>query len=201
MQLLKLLQALTVLGVIISPIAIAAVDGQIGDTSTGTVLIRLDLNQGIQISNLQDIEISVSGRTTGNASLGDEFDEGLPSNEVKVVAGDIVSRHRFCVRGNNGGNYTITAFSDRAGNAPFTLFSANKNQISFEIYFRGDLSKKVGDRLLPNIASRQYTLENKGANCDGQNNAEMSLVFPASEINQASDNEYSGFLNLTVAIE
>ena len=59
----------------------------------------------------------------------------------------------------------------------------------------------MGDRLLPNIASRQYSLENKGANCDGQNNAEMKLVFPASEINQASDKEYSGFLNLTVAIE
>lgn len=179
MQFSKVLQVLTVLSVTTSPITIAAVDGQIGDTSTGRVLIRLELNQGIQISNLQDIEISVDGET----------------------AEDVVSRHRFCVRGNTGGNYTITAFSDRAGSSPFTLSSANQNQIGFEIYFRGDLSSQVGDRLLPNIASRQYTLETKGANCDGQNNAEMNLVFPASEINQASDNEYSGFLNLTVAIE
>ena len=201
MRFKKLLTALTLLSVVASPVTIAAVDGQIGDTSTGRVVIRLDLIQGIQISNLRDIEISVSGQTTEFASLDDEIEEGLPLNQVKYVGGDIVSRHRFCVRGNTGGNYTITAFSDRAGSAPFTLFSANNNEIEFEIYFRGDLSKQVGDRLLPNIASRQYSLENRGANCDGQNNAEMSLVFPGSEINQASDSEYSGFLNLTVAIE
>jgi hypothetical protein len=179
MQLHKVLLVLTVLSAITSPTIIAAVDGRIGDTSSGRVVIRLDLNQGIQIANLQDIEISVSGQTTQ----------------------DVVTRHRFCVRGNTGGNYTITAFSDRAGSAPFTLSSTNQNEIGFEIYFKGDLSQQVGDRLLSNIASRQYSLENKGANCDGQNNAEMSLVFPASEINQASDKEYSGFLNVTVAIE
>ena len=179
MQLHKVLLGLTVLSAITSPMTIAAVDGQIGDTSSGRVVIRLDLIQGIQISNLQDIQISVSGQTTE----------------------DVVTRHRFCVRGNTGGNYTITAFSDRAGSAPFTLASTNQNEIDFEIFFRGDLSKQVGDRLLPNIASRQYSLENKGANCDGKNNAEMNLIFPASEINQASDKEYSGFLNLTIAIE
>jgi len=179
MRLLNLLQALTVLGAITSPMTIAAVDGQIGDTSSGRVIIRLELIQGIQISNLQDIEISVSGE----------------------ISEDVVTHHRFCVRGNTGGNYTITAFSDRAGSAPFTLSSANQSEIDFEIFFRGNLSEQVGDRLLPNIASRQYSLENKGLNCDGRNNAEISLVFPASEINQASDKEYSGFLNLTVAIE
>jgi hypothetical protein len=179
MQLYTLLPVLIVLGTAASPPAIAAVDGQIGDTSSGRVLIRLELNQGIQISNLQDIEISVDGDTRE----------------------DIVSRHRFCIRGNTGGSYTITAFSDRAGSSPFTLSSAGQNQIGFEIYFRGDLSKQAGDRLLPNVASPRYTLETKGVNCDGQNNAEMNLVFPASEINQASDDEYSGFLNLTVAID
>jgi hypothetical protein len=201
MQLHKLLQVLTMLGVFTSPLAIAALDGQVGDTSSGRVVIRLNLVQGIQISNLRDIEISVSGPTTELASIGDEYDEGWSSNQVKFVGGDIVSRHQFCVRGNTGGLYTITAFSDRAGSAPFTLFSAEQNQINFEIHFRGDLSKQVGDRLQPNIASRQFSLENRGANCNGQNNAEISLVFPASEINQASDKEYSGFLNLTVAIE
>jgi hypothetical protein len=93
MQLHKVLQGLSVLSAITSPMAIAAVDGQIGDTSSGRLVIRLDLNQGIQIANLQDIEISVSGQATE----------------------DVVTSHRFCVRGNTGGNYTITAFSDQAG--------------------------------------------------------------------------------------
>ena len=76
MQLHKVLQGLSVLSAITSPMAIAAVDGQIGDTSSGRVVIRLDLNQGIQIANLQDIEISVSGQATE----------------------DVVTSHRFCVR-------------------------------------------------------------------------------------------------------
>ena len=37
----------------------ASFDGRVGATSTGEILIRLVIKQGIQISNLQDIEINV----------------------------------------------------------------------------------------------------------------------------------------------
>ena len=201
MWLHMIIRALISLSVIVGLPAIAAVDGQIGDTSTGRVVIRLDLTQGIQISNLRDIEISISGQATEVSSASDTFDENWLSDSAAGLGGDIVSRHRFCVRGNTGGNYTITAFSDRAGSGPFKLFSENNHEIDFEVYFRGNLSRQVGDRLLPNIASRHFPLENKGANFNGQNNAEMSLIFPASQIYQAREREYSGFLNLTVAIE
>ena len=161
------------------PASFAARDGQVGATSTGEIAIRLELNQGIQISNLQDIQISIPNQA----------DE------------DVIISQRFCVRGNREGRYTIAAAGDRGGSQPFSLSSQDGDEINFELYFRGNLSLDVGDRLYPNVASRAYNLEKTGVNCNGQNNAEFSLHIPASEINNANSNEYDGFLNLTIAIE
>ena len=161
------------------PAGFAARDGQVGATSTGEILIRLELNQGIQISSLQDIQINIS-------------------NQVEE---DIIIRQRFCVRANQEGRYTITATGDRGGSQSFSLYSRDQDEINFELYFRGNLSLDVADRLYPNVLSREYSLHRTGVNCNGENNAELSLHIPASEVNRASSNEYDGFLNLTVAIE
>ena len=166
-------------GLLLAPFSFSARDGGVGATSTGEIAIRLELNQGIQISNLQDIQINVS-------------------NQAEE---DIVISQRFCVRANQEGRYTITAVSDASGSQPFSLYSRDQDQINFELYFRGNLSLDVADRLYPNVSSREYNLEKTGINCNGQNNAELSLRMPADQINNASSNEYDGFLNLTVAIE
>ena len=159
--------------------SMASRDGRLGLTSTGEVHIRLVINQGIQVSNLKDIEISVDTLTSS----------------------DIVVTQRFCVRGNTDGLYTMTAFSDRGGSNPFTISSSSGNEISYQLYFRSDLAKSIGDTMKPNVPSRLYQLNNDGVNCNGQDNAEIRLVIPSEQINQASDKEYNGFLNLTVAIE
>lgn len=159
--------------------SMASRDGRVGATSTGEIHIRLEINQGIQVSNLEDIEITV---------------DTLTSSDVNVSK-------RFCVRGNTEGLYSMTAFSDRGGSRPFSISSAAQDEIDFKLYFRSDLSRSVGDQLQPNVPSRLYQLNNDGVNCNGQDNAEISLVIPAAQINQARDSEYRGFLNLTVAIE
>ncbi len=166
-------------GLLAIPLSFAARDGQVGATSTGEIAIRLELNQGIQISNLKDIQINISNQT----------DE------------DVIISQRFCVRANQDGRYTIAAEGDGGGSQPFGLFSRDGDKINFELYFRGDLSLDVSDRLYPNVLSREYNLERTGINCDGQNNAELSLRIPVSQINAAISSEYDGFLNLTVAIE
>ena len=158
---------------------LASRDGRIGATSTGEIHIRLEINQGIQVSNLEDIEITVNTLTTS----------------------DITVAKRFCVRGNTEGLYSMTAFSDRGGSRPFSISSASQDDINFQLYFRSDLSRSVGDQLKPNVPSRLYQLNNDGVNCNGQDNSEIKLVIPAAQINQARDSEYRGFLNLTVAIE
>jgi len=160
-------------------LSFSARDGRVGATSTGEIAIRLELNQGIQISNLQDIQINISNLTEE----------------------DVIIKQRFCVSANQTGRYTIEAVGEGGGSQPFSLYSPDQDEINFELYFRGNLSHAVADRLYPRVSSREYNLEQSGLNCNGQNNAELSLRIPASQINNASGNEYDGFLNLTVAIE
>lgn len=157
----------------------ASRDGRPGLTSTGEIVIKLTIKQGIQITNLEDIEITVDTLTSS----------------------DVTISKRFCIRSNTDGLYSMTAFSDRGGRSPFSISSATKDEISFELYFRNNLADSFGDQLKPNVPSRQYPMKQAGVNCNGQNNAEVQLIFPANEINRAQDKEYGGFLNLTVAIE
>jgi hypothetical protein len=159
--------------------AMAARDGQIDTESSGEISVRLEIKRGIQISNLEDIQISVSNQ----------------ANE------DIVLTEAFCVRSNEVGSYSIAVVSDQVGSSDFSISSADRDQINFDLYFKGDMSDAVGDKLSPNSSSRQYALEPTGADCDGSNNAEISLQIPAEQINSAKSSEYDGFLNLTVAIE
>lgn len=159
--------------------SLASRDGRVGATSTGEIHISLKINQGIQVSNLEDIEITVDTLTKS----------------------DVIVARRFCIRGNTEGLYSMTAFSDRGGSRPFSMSSASQDEIDFKLYFRSDLSKSIGDQMKPNVPSRLYQLNNDGVNCNGQDNSEIRLVIPAAQINQARDSVYRGFLNLTVAIE
>ena len=176
---MKFLVILFVSVLLFAPAGFSARDGQAGATSTGEIAIRLELNQGIQISNLQDIQINISNLTEE----------------------DVIIKQRFCVSANQAGRYTIEAVGEGGGSQPFSLYSPDQDAISFELYFRGNLSHAVADRLYPKVSSREYNLEQSGLNCNGQNNAELSLRIPANQINNAIGSEYDGFLNLTVAIE
>jgi len=157
----------------------ASFDDRVGATSTGEILIRLVIKQGIQISNLKDIEINVDTSVTS----------------------DVVVSQRFCITSNTDGLYTITGFSDQGGSAPFSISSYSGDQIDFKLYFQDNIANAVGDELIPNVPSPQYQMEQNGVDCNGQNNAELKLLIPSTQINQAKDQEYRGFLNLTVAIE
>ncbi len=175
----KLLSSLCVLLGLYASNSMASFDGKPGPSSTGEIHIRLVISQGIQVSNLQDIEVTVSAQSNA----------------------DVVIRKRFCVSSNVEGLYTITGLSDRGGSSPFSLSSSSGDQIDYQLHFRHNLANSIGDELQPNVPSPIYQLRKSGVNCNGQDNAELGLVIPASEIQQAKDHDYGGFLNLTVAIE
>ena len=128
---------------------LAARDGEIGETSSGEISIRLQINQGIQISNLQDINIDISNQANK----------------------DIEVKQQFCVSANESGRFSIAATPDQTGQAFFSLSSANQETIQYQLYFKGDLNAGTGDQLQPNVSSKQYPLSRNGPNCNGQNNA------------------------------
>jgi len=157
----------------------AAIDGSVGATSTGEITIRLSIKQGIQIENLRDIEIITSNHTIDDVQLSNQF----------------------CILGNVGELYTITAFSESLDTHAFYLSGPNNSKILFELYFSNNLSNEVSDKLKPLTVSNKYAVTSNGINCNGENNAVISLVIPHDELNRAEYNEYNGFLNLTIAID
>lgn len=168
-----------IMGLLFCMPALAATNGEVGTQSTGRVLIQLTIKQSVQITNLEDIEIVVD-EDTGH---------------------DVVASRPFCVRGNKGGQYSLMASNSQGGSSEFALTSMTNDTVDFELYFSGELGDQVGDRLLPNDPSPTYTITNSDPNCDGDDNAELRLVIPSSNINNALDEEYRGSLYLTVATE
>jgi hypothetical protein len=174
-----------------SPLLEAAQDGQPGLTSTGNVVVSININRGItvtaepgtvadpQVANLADIEIDVAG----------------------IADDDIVRKQRICVAGKRGERYTLTALSHLGGGSPFTVSNQDDDQIEFEVYFTGDLTRPVGEPLNPAVPSQSYPVRSAGLNCNGQVNAELTVVVPAAEVRTAPPGQYSGFLTLHVAIE
>lgn len=82
----KLLSAL-ILSSMLSPLAMAADDGDLGATSTGEIDINLEVTDSVEISALDDIDFgSYGGGDTGDINAGDGF----------------------CVYVNGGDDYTIT---------------------------------------------------------------------------------------------
>ena len=161
-------------------VAEGARDGSFDRESHGEIVIRLKIEPGIQISQLRDIQLRVDMATANT---------------------NAVYSQRICIRSNLQANYRLTAFSDQGGSTPFTLSSPRGDTLRYWLYFSGNLVSGVLGELHPAVPSQVYRVQSNGANCNGQNNAELKLTIPASELMEARDSEYAGFLNLSVAIE
>lgn len=157
-----------------------ATDGALGRQSTGDILVRLKIDQGIQITRLSDIHLRV---------------------HMASAQSHAVFSQRFCVRSNLDAFYRLTAFSDQGGASPFTLTSPTGDALRYWLAFTGDLDTDVLAQLEPDVPSQAYRVRASGVDCDGEPNAEIRLTIPASELLRARDSEYAGFLQLSVAIE
>lgn len=156
-----------------------ALQGEPGETQSNAVTtITLSIEPNIQISNVSDIQLDVTDRSR-----------------------DISHEERICVRGNVGSRYSVTADNQDGSKAPFTLTTGTGEEIDFEVYFRGDLSRATGDQLFPGERSPFYTLSKSGVECDGDNNAAFTVLFKSDDLLPAEPGIYSGFLTLTVAAE
>ena len=173
------LWALLLASLVLIPVhAGAAIQGDLGETSTAVTTISLNVEPNIQISNVSDITLDVTDRRQ-----------------------DIEFEEQVCVRGNVGSRYSVTAAGQDGSQTPFQLQTATGDSIAYEVYFRGDLSQSTKDQLFPGQASPFYQMETQIQNCDGDDTAAFTVLFKSDDLLTAEPGTYSGFLTLTVAAE
>ncbi len=168
------------LGSLLPLLGNAATDGRPGFHSTGQIFIRLQFFQSVQVSNLKDIEL--------------EVDDDMLSNGIETT-------QEFCIRGSKNGYYRLVANSDRGGSTAFALYGDSGESVKFDLYFNGDLRSNVLEPMTPGIPSRNYQVQSNGVQCNGEDNAAIAIQIPAEQLRDKNDQIFSGYLNLTVAIE
>ena len=84
---------------------------------------------------------------------------------------------------------------------PFSLHGDSGENVNFNLYFNGDMRSNVLEPMTPGIPSQNYQVQSNGVDCNGEDNAAIAIQIPAEQLRDKSDQIFSGYLNLTVAIE
>lgn len=171
----KIIIATTTL--LVSSMSLAATDGSLGTTSAGDFGISTVIEDVVQISNLNDVDL-------GNFS----------------GSGDLANSDAFCLYRNGGGTLNITASGSGSGGA-FSL-SDGANDIPFSVEFTDEtstaaaLSAGTALNAVPNTNVSSLDCSGIG----GDNNSIEIRISEADAI-AASAGTYTGTLFLTVAPE
>ena len=174
----KLVKGLAVAGLIaIAGNTIAATDGNLGATSTGTVDINVDVGTQVRITGLSDM--------TGNF----------------YVAGDITDSTSACIYRNSGADYEITATSSFGVGTDFFLEDGATNQVLYDVEFDDgsgltDLNNGVTDSSFTGADQISETCVGGGPN------ATIAITIPELGVNglaAATDGLYTDVLSIEVA--
>lgn len=156
----------------------AAQDGEIGFESTGSIFINLTIEQGVQITGLEDWDITVSRENNGSNR---EFTKD------------------FCVRGTIGSRISVTAWTDTTAGNNFALTSSNNEALPFSLEFNPAIAIGQYEELTPNNASSVYTINDEN-NCNAGNTSEIKIVFEEEDILSAENLEFGGDLYITIEL-
>ncbi len=169
----KVLKSTTlVAGMLITGGALAATDGVVGSTSTGTLDIEVTVADAVRISGLTDITASFDGTN------------------------DIVETSDACIyRNAAGGNYAITATGDGAGGA-FTIGDGTTD-IPYEVRWDGSATAMTSGTQLTGLSGADET----STSCGGTPNASVEVTILAADLLTVPQTTLDGTLTLVVAPE
>ena len=152
--------------------AFAATQGTTGGTSTGNLLISLNVNDEVRISNLQDINLGVFDGQNGLSGTSDA-----------------------CVFRNGTGIYQITA-TGSGDNNEFQLASG-ENTVDYTVSYNSGIA---GVPLLSGTAVPQTGGDPSSETCGTTgNNGVITVDVAAAELIGSASGGYQGTLTLTVA--
>ena len=151
----------------------AATQGTLGTTSTGTLDITLDIDNLMRVSNLDDINL---GTYAG--------------------AGNLTGSDSFCVYRNGAGNYAITMTGSGAANA-FTLANGG-NTLPYTVEFvNGGNNAMTTGAALTGQAGANTTSDT----CGGTDNVSVNVAVDNADLAAAPAGNYTGTLTIVVAPE
>lgn len=155
--------------------AMAASQGTVGATSTGSTDVTLEIADRVQISGVDDIAL---GAWSGS--------------------GDMTGVSEFCVYRSDAGNYKVTL---TASTGAFQLTSATTlDNIAFTARIDDDLDASNGEALTYNTASAVALVGSNSYTCGGVENAELHVTFAEAALQAASTaNDYTA--TVTVLVE
>ncbi len=162
----------------ICPALLAAQDGIEGQKSTGSIAIRLNINQGIQVVNLSDIDLATD-RTGGQGNLTYESE--------------------FCIKGKIGAQYKVTTSSNLRDANGFALVGDAGDSLNYQLVFRNNLVNGVDEALQPDSQSKVYIITETTSSCNAGSSASITVIFDRRDVRNAASDEYSG--TILVAIE
>ncbi len=157
---------------------LAADNGNLGEESSGFVSISLKIDQGVQITNLEDWDLNVSRNEGGS---------------------DYQFVKDFCVQGTIGSRISVSAHTSTIVGNRFALSSTENKGMPFVLEFNPRIASGEFEELAPNNGSSVYNISSFN-DCNAGNNSEIRIVFEEEDIMSATSFEFAGDLFLTVEL-
>lgn len=170
----KIINGLAFAGVLFAGQAMAASDGTLGATSTGTSLVSLTINDRVQISSVNDIALGAYAGT-----------------------GTMSGQSTYCAHRNGGGNYTVTLTTDQAA---YNVYSATTlDSIPFTVLIDDDNDASAGGASLAYNTASAALVGHTAAACAAADNAAIQVSFTQANLQAvASANDYQATVTMLV---
>jgi hypothetical protein len=175
MKLNKIVTGLAFAATFAASQAMAASDGTVGTTSTGTADVTLEIQDIVQISGVDNIGL---GAWSGS--------------------GDLTGASEFCVYRSDAGDYKLKLTT---GSGSFDVTSPTTlDSIAFTVQVDDDLDATVGGESLLYGADTAVALTGSNSyTCGGAENAEIHVTFAEAALQAASTgNDYSETVTVLV---
>ena len=166
------------LSALVSTGAIAATDGTLGATSTGTSAITLSIAQRYQISGISDLAFgtySGSGDLTANDDVCIYTNDATAGYKVRMFDSSTLSAAGFSVQ-NTGGNA----------------------QIPYTVKWNTAAGTTGNVALAYNTAVAKTGANTTSTNCAGGNNANFQVNLLAADMQMVPSGSYSTTLSITI---
>lgn len=159
--------------------ALAASDGSLGSTSTGSVAVTATIPGEVKISNLSDVDFGSITDLTSDATAQDDS---------------------VCVYNNSGSSYKLTVSSLNNDGSNFRLKNGtnfmNYNVDWFEDVSGGGIQHSLSHASQTTVGNAHQT--SISCNSGASNNASMYLTIPAAQFDGAPAGAYSDTLTIEV---